>query len=110
MATLHRWAGGGGLEEVLQESGLPAGDFVRNCKQVLDLLRQIEAVADPAMAASARAAQAAVNRSVVAYTGLEALAAAAEEGREAPDRDAARGPRTVEPGSRALRSAAGDRS
>ena len=39
-----------------------------------------------------------------------ALAAAAEEGREAPDRDAAPGPRTVEPGSRALRSAAGDRS
>jgi hypothetical protein len=43
---------------------------VRNCKQVLDLLRQVEEVADPPVAASVRAAHDAVNRSVVAYTGL----------------------------------------
>jgi ATP-dependent RNA helicase HelY len=109
MATLHRWAAGGALEEVLQESDLPAGDFVRNCKQVLDLLRQIEVVAGAAVAAGARAAQVAVNRSVVAYTGLEAVAAAAEEGRDPADRKPP-GPRTAGSASRALRSAAGDRS
>ena len=46
------------------------GDFVRNCKQLLDLLRQIEEVADPAVAAVIRAARRAVNRGVVAYTGV----------------------------------------
>ena len=36
------------------------GDFVRNCKQLIDLLRQIEEVADPAVAAVIRDARAAV--------------------------------------------------
>jgi ATP-dependent RNA helicase HelY len=68
--TLFEWAEGKPLEDVLGASGLPAGDFVRNCKQVLDLLRQIEDVADPELATTARAAYDAVNRSVVSYTGL----------------------------------------
>jgi ATP-dependent RNA helicase HelY len=46
------------------------GDFVRNCKQLLDLLRQIEEVAGPELAPAFRSANQAVNRSVVAYTGL----------------------------------------
>jgi ATP-dependent RNA helicase HelY len=46
------------------------GDFVRTCKQLLDLLRQIEAVADPSVADTARWAVEAINRGVVAYTGL----------------------------------------
>ena len=68
--TVFSWAEGKPLEDVLEASGLAAGDFVRNCKQLLDLLRQIEEVADPDTAALARSAHDAVNRSVVAYTGL----------------------------------------
>lgn len=69
-ATVFGWAEGKALEDVLGDSGLPAGDFVRNCKQLLDLLRQIEEVAEPDLARVARAAHAAVNRGVVSYTGV----------------------------------------
>jgi ATP-dependent RNA helicase HelY len=69
--TVFAWAEGKPLEDVLQASGLAAGDFVRNCKQLLDLLRQIEDVADPDVARAARGGYAAVNRNVVAYTGIE---------------------------------------
>ncbi len=68
--TLFDWAEGKSLEDVLSASGLQAGDFVRNCKQVLDLLRQVEDVAEAEVSAIARAASEAVNRSVVSYTGL----------------------------------------
>jgi ATP-dependent RNA helicase HelY len=70
MATVFDWAEGKALDEVLAVSGLAAGDFVRNCKQLLDLLRQIEDVGDAEVAALARAAYDAVNRSVVSYTGV----------------------------------------
>jgi ATP-dependent RNA helicase HelY len=70
--TVFEWAEGKPLEDVLAVSGLAAGDFVRNCKQLLDLLRQTEAVSGPVLAAAAAAAHAAVNRSVVAYTGVDA--------------------------------------
>jgi ATP-dependent RNA helicase HelY len=46
------------------------GDFVRTCKQVLDLLRQIEDVAPEGVSDVVRRARAAVNRGVVAYTGV----------------------------------------
>jgi ATP-dependent RNA helicase HelY len=54
---------------------LPAGDFVRWCKQLLDLLDQIVAVAgiagaDSTVGAAAREADAAIRRSVVAYSGV----------------------------------------
>ena len=42
---IHRWAEGEPLEDVLRETDMAPGDFVRNCKQLLDLLRQIEEVA-----------------------------------------------------------------
>jgi ATP-dependent RNA helicase HelY len=70
ISTVFAWAEGKPLEDVLEESGLAPGDFVRNCKQLLDLLRQIEDVAGPELAPVARAAHTAVNRSVVSYTGL----------------------------------------
>ena len=44
-APIHRWAQGESLEDVLRETDMSPGDFVRTCKQVLDLLRQIEEVA-----------------------------------------------------------------
>jgi ATP-dependent RNA helicase HelY len=70
VSTVFEWAEGKPLEGVLVASGLAAGDFVRSCKQLLDLMRQIQEVADPELATATRAAYGAVNRSVVAYTGL----------------------------------------
>jgi ATP-dependent RNA helicase HelY len=54
----------------MRETGMAPGDFVRNCKQLLDLLRQIQDVAEDAQAEVARRAHDAVNRGVVAYTGV----------------------------------------
>ena len=68
-AVFH-WAEGKPLADVLGETGLAAGDFVRNCKQLADLLRQIEEVAPEEEARLAREAREAVNRGVVAYTGI----------------------------------------
>jgi ATP-dependent RNA helicase HelY len=68
--TVHRWALGEPLEEVMLDTGTSPGDFVRNCKQLLDLLRQVEAVAPSGVSEVARAAVAAVNRGVVAYSGV----------------------------------------
>ena len=67
---IHRWCVGVALEEILEETEMAPGDFVRNCKQLLDLLRQIAEVAGPGTAASVRAAHDAVLHGVVAYTGV----------------------------------------
>jgi ATP-dependent RNA helicase HelY len=64
------WAEGRPLETVLSQTEMAPGDFVRTCKQLLDLLRQIELAAAPDVAANARAARDGLNRGVVAYTGL----------------------------------------
>ena len=69
-APVFRWAGGEALEDVLRETTMAPGDFVRNCKQLLDLLRQIQDVAPESTADVARRAGQAVNRGVVAYTGV----------------------------------------
>jgi ATP-dependent RNA helicase HelY len=69
-SPVHRWAEGDPLEDVLRETGMAPGDFVRNCKQLLDLLRQIEEVAEGQQAEVVRRAREAVNRGVVAYTGV----------------------------------------
>jgi ATP-dependent RNA helicase HelY len=68
--TAFQWAEGKPLEDVLRETELAPGDFVRNCKQLIDMLRQIEDVAEGASAEVAGAARVALNRGVVAYTGL----------------------------------------
>jgi ATP-dependent RNA helicase HelY len=67
---IFHWANGRPLEEVLAETGMAPGDFVRNCKQLIDLLRQVEEVASPATAALFAAARSSVMRGVVAHTGL----------------------------------------
>ncbi len=54
---IFHWAEGEPLEDVLAETEMAPGDFVRNCKQLLDLLRQIEEVAPPETAALVRAAR-----------------------------------------------------
>jgi ATP-dependent RNA helicase HelY len=67
---IYHWASGEPLESVLQETDMAPGDFVRNCKQLVDLLRQIEEVAPPETASQVRGARLAVLRGVVAYTGV----------------------------------------
>jgi ATP-dependent RNA helicase HelY len=69
----YRWASGGPLEQVLGESGLPAGDFVRWAKQLVDLLGQVAqaaAATDPGLRRTADQAVAAVRRGVVAYSSV----------------------------------------
>jgi ATP-dependent RNA helicase HelY len=67
---IFHWAEGKHLDAVLAETGMAPGDFVRNAKQLLDLLRQIAEVAGAESAWRVRAAIDAVNRGVVAYTGV----------------------------------------
>jgi ATP-dependent RNA helicase HelY len=67
---IYAWAEGAALEDVLEETEMAPGDFVRTCKQLIDLLRQIEEVAEPAVGALARAARDAVSRGVVGYSGV----------------------------------------
>ncbi len=67
---LYAWAGGASLENVLDDTEMAPGDFVRNCRQSLDLLRQIEGVASAELQPQVRAARQAVSRGVVGYTGV----------------------------------------
>ena len=70
----YRWASGHRLEAVLDEVGLPAGDFVRWCKQLIDLLGQIAdaAAGDPGSGVreAAREAVGLIRRGVVAYSSV----------------------------------------
>jgi ATP-dependent RNA helicase HelY len=70
----YRWASGHRLDAVLDEVGLPAGDFVRWCKQLIDLLGQIAdaAAADPGSGVrqAAREAVGLIRRGVVAYSSV----------------------------------------
>jgi ATP-dependent RNA helicase HelY len=65
-----RWARGHRLDAVLYDADLTAGDFVRAVKQLLDLLDQVAAIAEPAIAGSARDAMGAMRRGVVAYSSV----------------------------------------
>ncbi|MEX0753915.1 MAG: DEAD/DEAH box helicase [Actinomycetota bacterium] len=67
---VFHWAEGKPLEDVLHEMDMAPGDFVRTCKMLLDLLRQIADVAPEPTATVVRDAADAVNRGVVAYTGV----------------------------------------
>jgi ATP-dependent RNA helicase HelY len=69
-----RWAGGARLEQVLDDDpDMTAGDFVRWCKQLIDLLGQIGDVAGeerPELRRTVRKAIEAVRRGVVAYSSV----------------------------------------
>lgn len=69
--AVHRWASGVRLEEVLRGTELAAGDFVRRCKQVVDLLGQLTDAGDPALQKVARKATDRVLRGVVAADRLD---------------------------------------
>jgi ATP-dependent RNA helicase HelY len=67
---VFHWAEGKPLEDVLEETEMAPGDFVRNCKQLVDLLHQIEDVAEGETAEQFRQARGSVMHGVVAYTGV----------------------------------------
>ncbi|WP_171167994.1 RNA helicase [Streptomyces sp. I05A-00742] len=68
----YRWASGHGLDEVLREVEMPAGDFVRWSKQLIDVLGQIAAAAPHGspVARNARKAVDGLLRGVVAYSSV----------------------------------------
>jgi ATP-dependent RNA helicase HelY len=67
----YAWVAGKDLAEVLEDEELSGGDFVRNVKQLIDLLRQIGDVArDPRTARAARAAADELFRGIVAASSI----------------------------------------
>jgi ATP-dependent RNA helicase HelY len=71
----YEWTKGDQLDEVLGDDELSGGDFVRQMRQVLDLLRQIADVApDPSTRDTARSAIPRVDRGVVAASSGVSLA------------------------------------
>ncbi len=67
----YRWAEGSTLDEVLSETDLAAGDFVRWVKQLLDLADQVaDAAGDTELRKTARRTAGALRRGVVAYSSV----------------------------------------
>ena len=72
---MYRWARGESLAKVLAsahgvDGDMPAGDFVRWARQVLDLLGQLAEAGDPEMRRTARLAMGDVRRGVLAYSAV----------------------------------------
>ncbi|WP_163274644.1 DEAD/DEAH box helicase [Cellulomonas iranensis] len=68
---IHRWAAGRSLDAVLRGSDLAAGDFVRWCKQVIDVLDQVAGAAPTArLRTTAERAVLGLRRGVVAYSAV----------------------------------------
>jgi ATP-dependent RNA helicase HelY len=73
--AVHQWASGHPLEVVLRGSDLAAGDFVRWCKQVIDLLGQVQQAAGKSpggvrLRRTATEAVERIRRGVVAYSSV----------------------------------------
>ena len=64
----HDWTLGGELEDLFGEDDAAAGDFVRNCRQLLDLLRQLRDTY-PQLGSAASSAVKTIDRGVVAAGG-----------------------------------------
>jgi ATP-dependent RNA helicase HelY len=64
----YGWVAGADLEEIFGDDNFAAGDFVRNCRQLLDLMRQIRD-AFPSLSAVAGAAISSTDRGIVATGG-----------------------------------------
>ena len=80
-ALAYAWAAGEPLAGVLDEEELSGGDFVRNVKTLIDLVRQVGEVApDPDTARAARRAADALHRGVVSVSStLDEVAAMTDD-------------------------------
>lgn len=68
----HRWMKGHSLVALLDDEDMSGGDFVRNTKQLIDLMRQIAATApDPEVRQTAKTCTETLFRGIVASTALE---------------------------------------
>ncbi len=77
MTMAYDWAKGNDLDSVLADEDMSGGDFVRNAKQLIDLLRQLGDVApDPGTSGSARAAAEGFFRGLVAASSVIGTASA----------------------------------
>jgi ATP-dependent RNA helicase HelY len=82
-ALAYGWAAGEELDEVIADEDISGGDFVRNVKQLIDLLRQVGDIAPVReTAAAARSAADHLFRGVVAAS---SVVGPAEDAEEAPD-------------------------
>ncbi len=71
VAVARRWAGGDQLAPILEDEDISGGDFVRNVKQLVDLLRQLgDHAPDRATAGAARSASDRLVRGVVAASSV----------------------------------------
>ena len=66
-AAIYAWAQGEDLVQTLELAEIPAGDFVRIVKQLIDLLTQISEAA-PELRTNAREAITLLRRGVIAYS------------------------------------------
>ncbi|TQF06270.1 DEAD/DEAH box helicase [Kitasatospora acidiphila] len=68
----YRWALGHSLDQVLRDAEMPAGDFVRWTKQLIDVLGQIQDAAgeDVELRATARKAVDGLRRGIIAYSSV----------------------------------------
>jgi ATP-dependent RNA helicase HelY len=65
---IYRWATGAKLDLVLDSADLLPGDFIRWCKQIIDLLEQISRAANGPLSINAKDAIDKVRRGIVAYS------------------------------------------
>ncbi|MCK6209165.1 DEAD/DEAH box helicase [Georgenia sp. EYE_87] len=71
VSAVHLWASGAALTDALDAADLGAGDFVRWCKQVLDVLDQLATAAPSGrLAVRAHEAMGLVRRGVVAWSSV----------------------------------------
>src|SRR5262249_37907980 len=77
VAVAFAWAAGEGFAEVVEDEELSGGDFVRNVKQLIDLLRQL---ADLAPSEATRRAAAAAHEQL--FRGVVAASTAVDAGDE----------------------------
>jgi ATP-dependent RNA helicase HelY len=67
----YAWATGSGLADTIEDEEMTGGDFVRNIKQLIDLLRQMaDAAEEPSTARACRTAADAIFRGVVAASSV----------------------------------------
>lgn len=68
--AVRGWTRGMPLDRVLEDADMAAGDFVRWCKQTIDLLDQLSVVAEGDLGRTARAALDGVRRGIVSYSAV----------------------------------------